>query len=553
MSDERLLYELISEKLSAVPEAIAFIEHEQSVSYRQFDSLIREQEEWLRHLGITKGDVVAVWMVNSVGWLAIYFALCRIGATLEPVNTRFKSHEVSYILGKAAPRLLIMQARFRNIDFVEIFSHVRPEDLRALERIVLLGEVDDQPSSLNGIPVTIATELSSGERASGARTSTERARSVPAPAPDPNAVSILFSTSGTTSGPKLVMQTQANLVRHAHYCAQSYGMDQEGAALLAVLPFCGAFGLNAALAAIAGGCPAILMDAFDGAEAAALVRKHGVSHIFGSDELYRKLIDSVDGERPFPSARMFGFGAFTSSFDDYALAAWARDIPLLGLYGSSEVLAIFSAQRRDMPVRHRIEGGGQPAAGERAKIRIRDTASGALLTDDESGEIEIASPSNFIGYLNDSAATAKAVTEDGYFRTGDLGYLREDGSLVYLSRMGDAIRLGGFLVSPSEIEAVIKEIPGVLDAYIVAVEIGNTPRVVAFVHDDKSGRVDQDRVVGTAKAHLAAFKVPHRVWFVDEYPVTQSANGLKVQRGKLREIAEHNLAQEHNEPRALGS
>ena len=223
------------------------------------------------------------------------------------------------------------------------------------------------------------------------------------------------------------------------------------------------------------------------------------------------------------------------------------------MYGSSEVLAIFSAQRRDMPVRHRIEGGGQPAAGERAKIRIRDTESGALLTDGESGEIEIASPSNFIGYLNDPTATAKAVTDDGYFRTGDLGYLREDGSLVYLSRMGDAIRLGGFLVSPSEIEAVIKEIPGVLDAYIVAVEIGNTPRVVAFVHDDQSGRVDQDRVVAAAKAHLAAFKVPHRVWFVDEYPVTQSANGLKVQRGKLREIAEHNLAQEHNEPRALGS
>mgnify|MGYP005817190895 CR=1 FL=1 len=546
MIDVRLLYELIAEKLAVVPEAFAFIEHEQSVSYRQFDSLIREQEAWLRHLGITKGDVVAVWMVNSVGWLATYFALCRIGATLEPVNTRFKSHEVSYILGKAAPRLLIMQARFRNIDFVEIFSHVRPEDLGALERIILLGDVDDEPSSLNGVPVTIATKLSFDEQASA-----ERVRS--AEAPDPNAVSILFSTSGTTSGPKLVMQTQANLVCHAHYCAQSYGMDQEGAALLAVLPFCGAFGLNAALAAIAGGCPAILMDAFDGAEAAALVRKHGVSHIFGSDELYRKMIDAADGERPFPSARMFGFGAFTSSFDDYALAAWARDIPLLGLYGSSEVLAIFSAQRRDMPVRHRIEGGGQPAAGERAKIRIRDTESGALLTDGESGEIEIASPSNFIGYLNDPTATAKAVTDDGYFRTGDLGYLREDGSLVYLSRMGDAIRLGGFLVSPSEIEAVIKEIPGVLDAYIVAVEIGNTPRVVAFVHDDQSGRVDQDRVVAAAKAHLAAFKVPHRVWFVDDYPVTQSANGLKVQRGKLREIAEHNLAQEHNEPRALGS
>lgn len=542
MSDNRLLQELIAEKLATVPESVAFVEQEQSVSYRQFDTQIREKEALLRHLGVTRGDVVAVWMVNSVGWLVLYFALSRIGATLEPVNTRFKSHEVSYIFGKAAPKLLIMQARFRSIDFVEIFRNVQPEDIQALERIVLFGETDNQqPASLHGIPVTTEEELPPGEL-------------IPSgPAPDPDAASILFSTSGTTSGPKLVMQTQSNLVRHAHYCARSYGLDQYGAALLAVLPFCGAFGLNAVLAAIAGGCPAILMDAFDGPEAVALVRKYGVSHMFGSDELYRKLIDSAPGEQPFPNARLFGFGAFTSSFDDYALAAWARGIPLLGLYGSSEVMALFSAQRREMPARQRIEGGGWPAAGARVSIRIRDTESGDLLPASESGEIEISSPTNFIGYLNDTAATTKAVTEDGYFRTGDLGYLREDGSLVYLSRMGDAIRLGGFLVSPSEVEAVIKDMTGVLDAYIVAVEMDGTPRVVAFVHHDKSGRVDQDRVIEAAKAQLAAYKVPYRVWFVDEYPVTQSANGLKVQRGKLRQMAEHNIAREYNELRAQES
>lgn len=541
MSDDRVLHELIAKKLPVVPAEVAFVEHGQPISYRQFDTLIREKEAWLRHLGITKGDLVAVWMVNSVGWLALYFALSRIGATLVPINTRFKSHEVSYVLGKAAPRLLVMQTRFRSIDFVEIFSNVRPDDIGSLEMIALFGEAVDQPTSLQGIPVTTATDLPAGEQI------------VSGPEPDPKGVSILFSTSGTTSGPKLVMQTQSNLVRHAHYCAQSYGLDQDGAALLAVLPFCGAFGLNAVLAAIAGGCPVILMDAFDGPEAVTLIRKYGVSHIFGSDELYRKLIDLAPGKQPFPSARLFGFGAFTSSFDDYALAAWARGIPLLGLYGSSEVMAIFSAQRREMPAKQRIEGGGRPAAGRRVNIRIRDTGSGDLLAAGESGEIEIASPTNFIGYLNDPAATAKAVTDDGYFRTGDLGYLRQDGSLVYLSRMGDAIRLGGFLVSPSEVEAVIKDMPGVLDAYIVAVEIDNTPRVVAFVQDDKSGRVDQKRVVKTAKGHLAAFKVPYRVWFVDEYPVTQSANGLKVQRGKLRQIAEDSIAQEHKEPRALGS
>ncbi len=344
MSDERLLYELIAEKCSARPEAVAFVEDGCPVSYRQFDALIGSKEAWLRHLGVARGDVVAMWMVNSVEWLAIYFALSRIGATLEPVNTRLKSHEVSYILAKSAPRLLIMQPQFRSIDFVAILNDVRPEDVASLEAIVLLDAAGGQPASLRGIPViTGAGEATEGERWSGLE-------------PDPNAASILFSTSGTTSGPKLVMQTQTNLVRHAHYCAQSYGLDQDGAALLAVLPFCGAFGLNAVLAAMAGGCPAILMAAFDGPEAVALVRKYGVSHIFGSDELYRKLIDSADGAVPFPNARMFGFGAFTSSFDDYALAAWKRGIPLLGLYGSSEVMAIFPPSVRTCHLNIELRG-----------------------------------------------------------------------------------------------------------------------------------------------------------------------------------------------------
>ena len=108
--------------------------------------------------------------------------------------------------------------------------------------------------------------------------------------------------------------------------------------------------------------------------------------------------------------------------------------------------------------------------------------------------------------------------------------------------MGDAIRLGGFLISPSEIEAVLKAIPAVVDAYIVGVEIEGKSRVVAFVRDDGNATLSEQQIIDTAKQHLAAFKVPYKVWFVDEYPVTQGANGLKVQRGKLRSLAEVNLA-----------
>lgn len=530
MSSNEHLHSLVEINLQRDPEAIVFVEGDEKICFRQFDQLCRQKEQWFRSQGISKGDTVAMWLVNSSHWLAFYFALARIGATLVPLNTRYKSSEIGYMIAKSQPRLLIMQDRFRNIDFTGIFSQIAQEEVSSLEAIAFLGPDDMLPEALQGIVVTSTTIL-------GNQVSAETLSEV-------NGPSILFSTSGTTSGPKLVMQTEANLVRHANYCAESYGMTEVGSALLSVLPFCGAFGLNAVLAAMAAGCPTVIMAAFDGAEAASLAQQYNISHIFGSDELYRKLIDSAEGDRPFPEARLFGFGAFTSSFNEFALAAWERGIPLCGLYGSSEVMAIFSAQIGDIPVREKIRGGGMPAAQHRVQLRIRDIGSDNLLPTGDTGEIEIKGPTNFIGYLNNPEATANAFTNDGFYRTGDMGYLRPDGSLVYESRMGDAIRLGGFLISPSEIEAVLKDIPAVMDAYIVGVEVEGKSRVVAFVRDDGGATLSEQQIIDTAKQHLAAFKVPYKVWFVDDYPVTQSPNGLKVQRGKLRSLAELNLANE---------
>jgi len=527
MGSSNLLYRLVEDNLKTAPESVAFIEGDRKISFQQFDSLCRQKESWLRSQGIGSGDTVAMWLVNSTQWLAFFFALARIGAVLAPLNTRYKSHEIGYMIEKSQPRLLIMQGQFRKIDFIDIFSQVDNSELRSLEKIAFLGADETLPGSLKGIAIT-STDVP------GTESSSERV-------PDESDVCILFSTSGTTSGPKLVMQTQENLVRHGHYCASSYGMTLPNSALLSVLPFCGAFGLNAVLAAMAAGCPTIIMAAFDGHEAASLIQNYGVSHVYGSDELYRKLIDAAEGDKPFPSARLFGFGAFTSSFNEYALAAWGRGIPLCGLYGSSEVLAIFTAQTGDRPVHEKIRGGGVPAGRELVEIRIRDTATGKLLAAEETGEIEIKGPTNFVGYLNNPEATEKAFTDDGFYRTGDLGYLRVDGSLVYESRMGDAIRLGGFLINPSEIESVLKRVPGVEDAYIVGVEIDGKARVVAFIQDDGSATLSEEAIIDAARLQLAAFKVPCRVWFVDDYPVTKSANGLKVQRGKLRALAQENL------------
>ena len=190
-----------------------------------------------------------------------------------------------------------------------------------------------------------------------------------------------------------------------------------------------------------------------------------------------------------------------------------------------------------------IEGGGLPASSPAAQVRVRDVESGALLPPGASGEIEIRADTNFLGYYNDPVATAEAVLPDGFFRTGDIGRLREDGSFVYETRRGDAMRLAGFLVSPAEIEDVIKRLPEVADAQVVAVEMNGQSRCVAFVIAAPGATPDPAAVIAWAVASMAPFKVLAAVWQVTEFPVTQGPNGVKIQRGKLREMALAALAQ----------
>lgn len=482
-----------------------FVDRGRPVTAGAFAAMARQAAGWLAAQGIGPGDKVAVWLVNRLEWLALLFGAARLGATVVAVNTRYRGAEVDHILRRSGAKLLVLQLDFRGIDFPVILADVG--DLPALERIAVVEPERPLPATLLGRPVVAF-----------APDGTE--------APDrggPDMPAVLFTTSGTTRGPKLVVHPQRTLALHARRCAVAHGLDAPGARLFAAMPFCGVFGLAALLAAVAGGAPAHLMETFEPVAAAALMRREAITHVYASDELYRRLM-AADRE-PFPAARVLGFAAFAPGAAELARTAWARGLPLVGLYGSSEVLALFAIQSRDLPLEQRIEAGGRPASAD-AEVRIRD------------GEIEIRSPTNFIGYLNNPEATAEAITEDGFFRTGDVGRLRDDGSFVFEARKGDTIRLGGFLVSPVEIEDVLKGIDGVADAQVVAVEIGGQRRCAAFI----IGTASEDAVIAGARRLLAPFKVPAHVWQVDDFPRTQSANGTKIQRAKLREMAEERLA-----------
>lgn len=523
MSKKLTLAALVTRHLERAPESWALLVGDRRISYAELDQMGRSAAVWLQEQGIGHGDRVAVWLVNRPEWLALMLGLSRLGAVLVAVNTRYRTAELQHILSASGARVLIMQPHFRKIDFKSLLEDLEPDTVPDLETIAVLDQSEDMPQ-LAGSSTLPFPDIETLDAPEVADNSSE------------NDLAMLFTTSGTTKLPKLVVHTQRSLASHADLVARAFQFDQPGVGLLATLPFCGTFGLVPVMTALAAGTPIAVMETFDGELAVDLIRKHKLTHLFGSDEMYWRILEAMPAETRFDSLRMCGFAAFQTGAEELARQTDGRGIPLAGVYGSSEVQALFSIQSVQGDVQERCKGGGFPADQE-AQLRVRHTDSGELLEPEQSGVLEICAEGNFAGYFNNPEATSEAVDDEGFFSTGDIGYLRRDGSFVYQTRAGDAIRLGGFLVNPAEIEDVLRDCPGIAEAQVIGADVDGKPACVAFVIASPDTDIDAEGIRAWLKNTIAPFKVPARIWFLDSFPVTESANGTKIQRAKLREMA----------------
>jgi fatty-acyl-CoA synthase len=462
--------------------------------------------------GATAGSRVALWLPNSADYLALIFACGRLGATAVHINTRFRSTEVAYLLRRARPTVLVTEWGFAPVDFPAIFSSLAPEDRSTLHHVIgrhLPGDVA-RVAELPASPLIAEGSVRD--------------------AATPEAACLTYTTSGTTSGPKLVLHNQRTIATHAADVMRHLRLDTPGATLLAAVPFCGTFGNAAAMAAVAAGAHVVCMERFDASEADQLIREHAVTHMVGGDDMMARLAEAAAG-RPHTTVRFFGFAAFHPNPGAAIEAAIDAGLNPHGLYGSSEVQALFSAAMDE----HRLRPGGQPSCPA-AEISIRDPQTGEILPDGTSGEICIRAPSRFLGYLDDDAATERATTPDGFFRTGDLGHLAGRG-FVFEARLGDTLRLGGFLVNPEEIEGFMQKLPGVAAAQVVAAEHNGAWVPVAFVRPRSGHTIDGAAILEECRAKLARYKVPKLIEMVEAFPTTDSPNGVKIQRVKLREMA----------------
>ena len=283
---------MLDARLEQAPDSIAFVFPDGAISVGDFAQRVDASARWLAAQGLRSGEVVAVWLVNRLEWMSLLFGAARLGIIVAAVNTRYRSTEVAHVLRVSGARLLIAEAAFRSIDFPAILADIAPDDVPALEAVAFVGGATDCAwrtltfdAFARDYPAVRETEL-------------------------PDAPVLLFTTSGTTSGPKLVAQSPRSLARHASDVTSALQWSPHDDRLIALLPFCGTFGMTSVLAAFAAGIKIHVLDAFDAPVAARIMRDAAITHAFGSDEMFRRILDQGADAVQFPHLKLCGFAAF---------------------------------------------------------------------------------------------------------------------------------------------------------------------------------------------------------------------------------------------------
>lgn len=500
----------------------------------------------LEQVGLRSGQCVAVMLPNWSDALVWQFAASALGAHVIGVNTRYNTGEVAHILTAARPAVVAVAAAFHGLD---LFGRLK-------EATASVPDVTTPAIAVVPGPARAEASPSDFDLGGGAWTSgSGDVRGVQAPeTPDTatltaagidddpdDRLAVAFTTSGSTGVPKLAAHRESAIVRHGRADAEIMKVT-EGDVALCVLPVSGVFGFSTAFAALGGGGALLMETVFDPVAVLRRMREVGVTHAVGADDLFGRLYDTWhDGAREdLSSLRWVGIADFLGR--SHEIARWMRDefgTHTSGVFGSSEVFALAMLWHADDPESVRWNGGGR-AVESAIELRVVDPFDDSVLPDGEQGELQFRGPNVVDAYLGNPDAAARAFTRDGWFRSGDLAVGLGDGGFRYVCRMGDVLRLRGFLVDPAEIEKRLAEHPGVGTVKVVGhTGDGGYTEAVGFVVPTADAPADTTPAAlrDWCRETLAAFKVPSAIHIIDAMPTTVGGNGSKIRAVELREWA----------------
>lgn len=452
----------------------------------------------LLSLDIPEGSRIAVQVEKSVEALMLYLATLRAGYVFLPLNTAYQRAEVEYFIGNADPAVVVCTQR--NLPWVRGIAAAA-----GAQHVFTLNE-DCTGSLLEG-----AQQQSDNHRV----------RSV-----DEDDLAAILYTSGTTGKSKGAMLSHRNLLSNA-VVLKDFWDWRSGDVLIHALPIFHAHGLFAAAhGALLNGSKMLWMSKFD---PKAVIQNLSRATVFmGVPTLYVRMLAEASLTREAAEhMRLFVCGSAPLLAETFSDWKQRTGHTILERYGMSETILLtsnpYAGERRAGTV-------GVPLPGVRVRVQDSD---GSPLPAGGVGNIEVTGPNVFKGYWQMPEKTREEFTTDGWFKTGDVGKLDEDGYLIIVGRSKDLIISGGYNVYPAEIEGYLNEIPGVAESALVGVPHPDFGEVgVAIVTPKPGARLQGEEIIAGLKARLANFKIPKKCIVADELP--RNAMG-KVQKNVLRE------------------
>jgi fatty-acyl-CoA synthase len=468
------------------PRAEALVTPEARFTYGELLEKAQAAAAVMQAMGLARGDRVGILMGNDEKWLALFYGAALIGAVTVPVNTRFKAAEIDFCLKQAECKALFYVERFLNIDFGAM-----------VREIGFPNAVEVSGPFPRGTPDRVAVS--------------------------PEDVLLIQFTSGTTAYPKGAMLTHDNMLRDAWAAGARIGIRSDDR-YFNCRPFFHVAGstLSALMALVSGAC-LVTLPTFEAGAALELMERERCTLLSGNDTIMQMLMGHAD----FPRRKLCLRGGWAAAGPQTMRAI----IEVLGArhicaaYGLSEASPnVVMSDWRD-PEELRVNGLAVPLPG----VELRIAAD---------GEIQVRGWNVMKGYCNNPEASAKAFTDDGWLRTGDLGELAADGRLRMIGRRKDVFRVGGENVAPAEVEEVLLAHPGVQTAQVIGVpdaRLGEVP--CAYVTLKSGSAVTEAELIAWCKARSANFRVPRYLRIVEDFEAIGMTASGKVQKTKLREHA----------------